>query len=70
MRVTRTASRPPAPACPTCHSPAQVRPLVFGYPSPEMFEASERGEIVLGGCCLPEGAVPQWRCRVCGAEFA
>jgi hypothetical protein len=26
---------------------------VYGLPSPELFEAAERGEIILGGCCPP-----------------
>ncbi len=26
-------------------------PVVYGMPGPEMWEARERGEILLGGCC-------------------
>jgi hypothetical protein len=30
-----------------------------------MFEASDRGEIVLGGCVVERDS-PTWRCRNCG----
>lgn len=69
MRVTRKQAKASFPACPRCGTTDTVRPLMFGFPSDEMFEASERGEIDLGGCCLPEEPLPHWRCRSCGAEF-
>lgn len=34
--------------CPTCGLRGGVR-LAYGFPGPEMFEAAERGEIMLGG---------------------
>lgn len=37
------------PPCPTCHKADNVIPLCYGYPSEEMAEAAERGEIGLGG---------------------
>jgi len=40
-------------------------PVVFGFPSHEMFEAAERGEIILGGCCLPIEGEPRRSCA-CG----
>lgn len=27
-------------------------PIAYGYPSSELFEAAERGEVVLGGCVI------------------
>lgn len=52
------------PACPACGSADAVR-IACGYPSHEMFEASERGEISLGGCIVgPES--PDYECRGCG----
>lgn len=33
-----------------------------------MVEAAERGELVLGGCCIAEG-LPTRQCRACGATF-
>lgn len=36
--------------CPVCG--AVGRPIVFGLPGPDLFEAAERGEVLLGGCCV------------------
>jgi hypothetical protein len=36
--------------CPTCGAPAV--PIVYGLPGPELWEASERGEVILGGCVI------------------
>jgi hypothetical protein len=40
-------------------------PIAYGFPGPEMFEAAERGEIVLGGCTVDAGN-PTRSCQ-CGA---
>jgi hypothetical protein len=37
------------PACPECGSRENVIPIVYGYPSDELFEAADRGEVELGG---------------------
>jgi hypothetical protein len=37
------------PACPECGSNEYVVPIVYGYPSEELFEAADRGEVCLGG---------------------
>jgi hypothetical protein len=42
-------------------------PIVFGYPSMEMFEASERGEIALRGCMVT-GEDPTHRRATCGHD--
>jgi hypothetical protein len=52
--------------CPKC-GVAAVRPILYGFPAPEALAAVARGEIVLGGCCIVEGA-PIWHCTRCGAE--
>lgn len=57
------------PVCTSCGLADSVVPLAFGFPSPDMFEAAERGEISLGGCCLPEGLRPHWRCEACHVEL-
>ena len=49
--------------CPECRE--LVVPIAYGLPGPEMFEAAERGEIVLGGCVLEPGN-PTRSCP-CGA---
>ena len=49
--------------CLACQAP--VVPIAYGFPGPEMFEAAERGEIVLGGCTIDTGN-PTRTCS-CGA---
>jgi hypothetical protein len=57
----------PFPPCPRCGSTDAAR-ILYGYPSSEMFEASERGEIILGGCLVgPES--PAYECRACRAPL-
>ena len=36
--------------CSECGKP--VVPIAYGFPGPEMFEAAERCEIILGGCMI------------------
>jgi hypothetical protein len=63
MRSTTTG----LPPCPECGASDPVR-IVYGYPSPETFAASERGEVRLGGCVVgPES--PEFACRACDAEL-
>lgn len=57
----------PKRACPKCGS-TDVVPILYGYPGPEMFEAAERGEIELGGCCVTDDD-PQRLCKACGERF-
>ncbi len=53
----------PFPPCPRCGSTNAV-PIEYGYPSAELFEASQRGEIVLGGCVIGFES-PDYECREC-----
>jgi len=46
-----TTQDPVSTKCPACGAEAPVR-IAYGYPSGEMFEASERGEPALGGCVI------------------
>jgi hypothetical protein len=50
--------------CPACGAKAIVR-IAYGLPSPELVEKADRGEVVLGGCCLAHGS-KLWACRDCG----
>ncbi len=52
-----------APPCPKCGS-RRTRPIVYGYPSWELFQAEERGEVTLGGCVIT-GDDPMWYCPDC-----
>ena len=58
-------SRKPS-KCPHCGG--KVVLIIYGEPSTECFEMFERGDIVLGGCCITEG-MPDWQCRECGHQF-
>lgn len=53
------------PACTRCG--LTLTPIAYGYPDPELFEAAERGEVVLGGCLTFVGQ-PTTRCSRCEAE--
>ncbi|MGA3210572.1 MAG: hypothetical protein ABSD20_04645 [Terriglobales bacterium] len=57
------------PACPTCAGEDEVVRIVYGDPSPEIIEQSQRGEIALGGCStgLSED---DWYCRACHRCFS
>jgi DNA-directed RNA polymerase subunit RPC12/RpoP len=53
--------------CPRCGVVATMVPIVFGYPSPEMARAADRGEVALGGCVIP-GEDPTHVCTACSQE--
>ena len=55
--------------CPRCQS-AQVVPIVYGLPDPELvsLEDVESGKVILGGCMV-SGDEPEWLCRSCGLEW-
>lgn len=53
--------------CPGCGSP-RVRTIVYGYPEPELMNAAERGEEILGGCVLGD-ADPGMACLDCGERW-
>ena len=48
--------------CPVCGGPTV--PVVYGYPDHELFEAAERGEVVLGGCVIFDDQ-PERECLRC-----
>ena len=56
---------PRPPRCPDCPEAHLGVPLVYGLPSADAFEAAERGELVLGGCLMEPGPVPDWACPEC-----
>lgn len=55
------------PKCPECDSTSVV-PIVYGMPGGKMVEQYERGEIVLGGCCI-SGDDPRWHCEGCNCDW-
>jgi len=50
--------------CPLCGS-SRVIPIIYGYPSMEMWAQENQGEIELGGCCIGDND-PEFRCKDCG----
>jgi hypothetical protein len=38
------------PTCPVCGEPGVL--IVYGMPGPDLFEAAERGEVLIGGCVI------------------
>jgi hypothetical protein len=67
MKVIPLGSRK-KPDCPKCGSKVVVR-IVYGYPSPELMERSNKGLVKLGGCCL-FGNDPERYCKKCETEFS
>ena len=54
--------------CPSCGG--KVVPIVYGEPMGELMEMAERGEVVLGGCCIEvdkngNSLMPEWTCTNC-----
>ncbi|MGN0144876.1 MAG: hypothetical protein ACI398_07825 [Clostridium sp.] len=59
--------------CPKCKS-KNIIPIIYGYPSNEMFEESNRGECILGGCCIEtdedmKNCLNRNHCNDCGYEW-
>lgn len=45
-------------------------PIVYGLPGPELVEAAERGEVLIGGCCIiVDAPMPNLGCPHCGHEW-
>ena len=57
----------PKRKCPACGTTNTVK-IVYGMPTHEAFEAVERGELLLGGCCVSD-TDPTIHCKECGQNF-
>jgi hypothetical protein len=53
--------------CPACGAGDPLH-IAYGYPTYEMFLASERGEFALGGCVI-EADSPTCACGACGHRW-
>jgi predicted RNA-binding Zn-ribbon protein involved in translation (DUF1610 family) len=67
MMIAMNTPEAPPRACPQCGSTDAVR-IVYGYPTVELFEAEQRGEVSLGGCVVGNES-PDYACRSCGAAL-
>lgn len=59
-------------SCPNCGG--RIVDIIYGMPSPETCERADRGEVMLGGCCIARdehGRImdPQWGCMECESQF-
>lgn len=51
--------------CPKCKS-RRTAPIMYGYPAPDAFTASEEGKIILGGCkVINDQEQPDYGCLDC-----
>lgn len=57
----------PKKKCPACGSTETIK-ILYGEPTYDAFEASERGEIALGGCCVSDISLTR-HCKACGQDF-
>ncbi|MFG6332581.1 MAG: hypothetical protein K1W28_12275 [Lachnospiraceae bacterium] len=56
--------------CPKCGS-EKTAEILYGMPTLQAFEASERGEIILGGCMLNDDTIqPDYGCLECKYKWA
>lgn len=58
--------------CPKCGG--RIVEIVYGEPTNELCEAADRGDIILGGCCITidkkgEQTQPCHGCIDCGERF-
>jgi len=51
------------PKCPKCGGENTV-PICYGLPMYETYEKEQKGELVLGGCCVSDDS-PSWYCKDC-----
>ena len=52
--------------CKRCRG--KVLNVQYGEPGKEMMEAAEKGEIILGGCCISQES-PDYQCSSCGQRY-
>ena len=59
--------------CPKCNS-NNIIPIIYGYPTQEMFQDSDNDKCILGGCCIAadeetEKSLDKYHCKDCGFEW-
>ena len=54
--------------CPKCKFSNAVIPIMYGYPSHEIWEKRDRGEVKLGGCMATD-VDPDYHCKKCNYEW-
>jgi rubrerythrin len=54
--------------CPRCRAEIVPVPIVYGYPSPELFLEADAGKVKLGGCIVGDES-PDFACPACDAPL-
>lgn len=58
--------------CPRCKS-NNIIPIIYGYPTAEMFDDSDNDKCILGGCCISstedDPSLKRNHCNDCGFEW-
>lgn len=67
-RSNRRKRRSRRKTCPECKKADEVVSILYGMPTHEAFEAGERGELHIGGCCVVPDQ-PTKHCNRCDLEF-
>jgi hypothetical protein len=53
--------------CPSCRQKTGVD-ILYGMPTELAFDMADRGEVVLGGCCIDLDG-PERECTACGHQW-
>ena len=58
--------------CPKCNS-ENIIPIIYGYPTKELFEDSDNDKCILGGCCISTNetdySLKNNHCKDCNFEW-
>lgn len=52
--------------CPNCN--VEMKPYVYGFPTPDLMDKADNGEIILGGCVVFDYK-PTHYCNVCQEQY-
>lgn len=56
------------PKCPNCNE--KLVKIIYGYPTAEAFEKSQKKQLYLGGCMIPIGIEqPIYHCYNCSRNY-
>ena len=54
--------------CPSCNISGHVVPIIYGMPNEKAIQKQDKGNAILGGCLMEEGA-PKYHCKDCEFEW-
>ena len=65
MNPIKVTSKPRK--CQKCGKTSVVK-ILYGMPTDEAWELSEKGKLIIGGCCITEKST-DWACTHCKTEY-